>query len=73
MAERASCGVTHSRGTCCASRYVLSQPVACDEGSMMSGGCGALRMTMAFSLESLSAGSPCDFHLVGLGLGLGLG
>ena len=29
---------------------------------MMSGGCGALRMTMAFSLESLSAGNPCDFH-----------
>jgi len=54
---------------------------------MMSGGCGALRMTMAFSLESLSAGNPCDFHLVGvrvrvtvrvtvrvrLGLRLGLG
>ena len=38
--------------------------MACDEGSMMSGGCGALRMTMAFSLESLSAGRPCDFHLV---------
>ena len=43
-----------------ARRLVLSHSTAAEDGSMISGVWRALRITMAFSADSLSAGRPCE-------------
>ena len=65
LTKRPSCGVSTSIAPPPAASFALSHSVAWLDGSMISGvrSRGACRITIAFSALSLSAGSPCAFHL----------